>query len=264
MKKIVLLITALCIQIYLLLAQPEQKKNYGMVTYERTINFNNSSTTSFRLFFNPNFSVFYEDITDNQEETRFKPSSDDEYDFSFNLKLNDSKYIVYTDFERDSILSQISLFKNGKQATYIVEEKICTIKWEIKNEFKKINDLKVQKAIGDFRGRRYEAWFANEIPVKYGPWKLNGLPGLILNVSDDHNVVSFNIKTIKIPIAPDSISTDEFQFNCDFEKISLAEYVKLENQQIEELTKILSSKLPRGAIFNLTENESNSLELEYE
>lgn len=31
-----------------------------------------------------------------------------------------------------------------------------------------------------FRGRTWKAWFADDIPLSLGPWKLAGLPGLIL------------------------------------------------------------------------------------
>ena len=43
----------------------------------------------------------------------------------------------------------------------------------------------------NFRGRTYEAWFTTEIPVKDGPWKFHGLPGLILEVYDIQKHYSF-------------------------------------------------------------------------
>lgn len=265
MKKIFLIATILFFQNYLLIAQSGHSKDCGMITFERVLNFNsNPQSSSFSLFFNPNFSVFYENRKEPQEDAILKPSSDDEFDLSFDVKFNGSKYIVLTNIETDSIQSQVSLFCNGKQQTYIVEEKINTINWKIENEFKTVNDLKVQKAIGEFRGRKYIAWFSNEIPVKYGPWKLNGLPGLILNVADDKNEVMFYVKTIKIPLESESTAKNDFQFNCDIEKISLAEYVKLKEQQVEEVMKLFNSKLPRRAFIDITNSRSNDIEIEYE
>jgi GLPGLI family protein len=37
--------------------------------------------------------------------------------------------------------------------------------------------------ISNFRGRNYYAWYAPDIAVYSGPWKLNGFtPGMILSV----------------------------------------------------------------------------------
>ena len=63
--------------------------------------------------------------------------------------------------------------------------------WRIKPETKQIGQFLCQKATCSFRGRNYIAWFTPEIPVCYGLWKLNGLPGLILEVNDLKNEVIF-------------------------------------------------------------------------
>ncbi|THV57537.1 GLPGLI family protein [Chryseobacterium candidae] len=59
------------------------------------------------------------------------------------------------------------------------------INWQLFNEFKTIGKYKCQKAIAKKYGRTWIAWFAKEIPFPFGPYKFSGLPGLILEVSDE-------------------------------------------------------------------------------
>lgn len=56
--------------------------------------------------------------------------------------------------------------------------------WTISDSTRQVMGYTCQKAECDFRGRHYTAWFAADIPVSDGPWKFNGLPGLILDVYD--------------------------------------------------------------------------------
>ncbi len=85
---------------------------------------------------------------------------------------------------------------------FLYEDEI-PIHWEILPERKDISGYSCQKAITEFRGRRWEAWFTNQIPVSNGPWKFHGLPGIIMQVSDDQNHFSFiciGISREKAPI----------------------------------------------------------------
>ena len=63
--------------------------------------------------------------------------------------------------------------------------------WEIMDESKEIVGYQCIKAIADYRGRKWTAWFTPEIPVQEGPWKLCGLPGLILEAYDNNEEYHF-------------------------------------------------------------------------
>lgn len=69
--------------------------------------------------------------------------------------------------------------------------------WEITDETKDIIGYQCFKATTDYRGRRWTAWFTPEIPVQDGPWKLCGLPGLILEAGDNHNEYHFITNGLK-------------------------------------------------------------------
>jgi GLPGLI family protein len=70
-------------------------------------------------------------------------------------------------------------------------EELDQFNWVILPETKSIKDFKVQKAKTSFKGRDYIAWFTSEIPISEGPFKFNGLPGLILEIADTDNHWNF-------------------------------------------------------------------------
>lgn len=81
---------------------------------------------------------------------------------------------------------------------------------------KKIGDLNCQNAFTNYYGRRYEAWFTTEIPIGVGPWKLNGLPGLIVEASSTDSLVIFKMESFKASNTTDT----EIAAPTDGEKIS--------------------------------------------
>ena len=80
----------------------------------------------------------------------------------------------------------------------LVKETQPKVNWKIFDEEKMIADTyRCKKAVGDFRGRTYTVWFTEEIPISSGPWKLGGLPGLILEAEESERHFSFNFKSLK-------------------------------------------------------------------
>ena len=88
--------------------------------------------------------------------------------------------------------------QDGKQV--YVKEVLPKFNWKITNQKKKIASFNCVLATTTFRGRKYYAWYTPEIAVFSGPWKLNGLPGMILEAYDEDKYVSWNFKKYQYPI----------------------------------------------------------------
>jgi len=78
------------------------------------------------------------------------------------------------------------------------------LNWKILSETTKIGDYKVQKAETDFGGRKWTAWFTTDLPYQDGPYKFNGLPGLVVKAEDSTGDYSFDLmKNYKISDFPE-------------------------------------------------------------
>lgn len=56
--------------------------------------------------------------------------------------------------------------------------------WQLGTADTVICGYRCTDATATFRGREWRVWFAPELPFSAGPWKLAGLPGLILRAAD--------------------------------------------------------------------------------
>lgn len=97
---------------------------------------------------------------------------------------------VFKNYPDNKLTVTYRTFAQGPIYLY-VEDKIH-FNWKILTERKKILNYTCQKATTTFRGRNYEAWFTSDIPKSEGPYKFDGLPGLILQIQDDKQYYKFN------------------------------------------------------------------------
>jgi GLPGLI family protein len=93
--------------------------------------------------------------------------------------------------------------------SYLIEDALPSIDWKISNDTMTFGGLHCQKATGYFKGRTYTAWFCPDMPLHVGPWKLNGLPGVIVEAYDTKKDVQFmfdGVEKAVITIKPDGHS----------------------------------------------------------
>lgn len=139
----------------------------------------------------------------------------------------------------------------------LVTDPMKPMVWTYSSETKRLGKYQCKGATTEFRGRKYLAWYTEDIPVPHGPWKFSGLPGAIVEVhSVDRNNTFTLIKvstlsdgTITRPTAPTSID--------------LREMVRRNEKGMEDFITNLKAKMPRGAVVTVNTTGDYNLETDF-
>lgn len=110
---------------------------------------------------------------------------------------NAPRKTVYTYVEKDFANGNVTVYDKwgGEQGVY--SEPLHEQEWTITGDsVKTVLGYDCILAECDYHGRHWRVWFSPEIPVQDGPWKLGGLPGLILS-ADGGNSFTFEIKGLE-------------------------------------------------------------------
>ena len=150
--------------------------------------------------------------------------------------------------------------------SYQCEETVETPDWQlVPDSTKEILGYQCQMATTRFKGRQWTVWYTEDIPLDEGPWKLRGLPGLVLSAYDAKRQYVFEGAGLE------QVSTDQpvVIVKDKREKISQKDFRKVLNRYdpIAALNsrgiKIISVKEADGSEGKLpTKLPSNSIELE--
>lgn len=97
------------------------------------------------------------------------------------------KEYIYKNFPEN----KVTVFNSFALMDWTYEEEWEKPQWELKDSTKVILEYPCQLALSRYRGRTWYAWFTFDIPISEGPWKLCGLPGLILEAFDKDKDYSF-------------------------------------------------------------------------
>lgn len=115
---------------------------------------------------------------------------------------------------------------------FYTEEAIPPIDWKITQDTTRFAGLRCQKATALFKGREWIAWFAPSIPFPCGPWKLNGLPGLIVEAYDSKKEVQFLFGGFETTESKPEVQTQKISGEM-IATSELTDFIKLPNNAIK-------------------------------
>lgn len=85
---------------------------------------------------------------------------------------------------------------------YRYSEKLEPQEWQVQSDTMTINGYLCNKATTSYRGRNWIVWYAPEVPVFDGPWKLCGSGGLIFRAYDSEEHYLFELTALSMESTP--------------------------------------------------------------
>lgn len=139
-----------------------------------------------------------------KENASFYKSSNQYVLDSLKKRGNISSSNFGAEISYDTALKEEVLKKNNIFQVYekVIDSKLRYIEmtnfqWKLTNERKDYFGYNTRKAFTFAYGRKWIAWYTEEIPLQYGPYKFSGLPGLIINLYDEKAEYLFTLSQFK-------------------------------------------------------------------
>ncbi len=149
---------------------------------------------------------------------------------------------------RNSTIAMYRIYKNhpgrGMMSFTAFDDKYYKVQQKMRMNWKLeakadtvILGFHCQKACITYAGRDWVAWYSPQIPLPDGPYKFNGLPGLILRISDTRKQHCFALNAIKEVTYNQPILMQ----TRSFEDITAEDYVKAKRIDLMRLYENLSN-----------------------
>lgn len=158
-------------------------------------------TSSSYLFVKGDEAVF----TINDGDKDFKAKTNTGETKLSNIALEDQSknrnYIATFSYSTENKIFVRLPYTKGKEKEFIYKFSADKLNWQITKETQQIGPYFCRKATVQLHGRYYEAWFTEELPIKFGPFRLNGLSGMITEVNiflDKHNTPICKWKLVSV------------------------------------------------------------------
>jgi len=118
------------------------------------------------------------------------------------------------------------------------------LKWTLLDDTLTITGYLCHKAQTSYGGRTWYAYYTEDIPTTAGPWKLKGLPGLIVKAEDAENIFSFEM----FELTQQSIAITN-PVMADINKTKRDKFVQMRNKLL------LDKRYMEDPVYYLTKEE---------
>lgn len=173
---------------------------YYSQTHKAMLDSEEKSTEEMILFIHPQ-ETRYESYDRIKQRVSKGKEMDEQYKQSTeempNVRMTSGPPRIPYEIVINSLNSKATIVYNLRRFYSYVDE-IEKIDWNFDDlETKEYLGFQLKKATADFRGRKWTAWYSEDIPVNAGPWLLSGLPGLIIHAYDDLQEVEFLMSALE-------------------------------------------------------------------
>lgn len=196
------------------------------------------------LKFNKYASIYEIDHTKIFTDPNSKKINNEELVLQITSKEN---IFVYKDFPKDEMFYTNTLeFKH-----FYIKDSLNIMNWTIQDKKKDVLGYSCTEAIAPYGGRLYVAYFTDEIPISNGPWRFNGLPGVILEIKSLDNYFEIVATSITIKNEEDLL-TNPYK---NKKLLNWDEFLKLYRKKYDEVLRNgmtplgPSTSLPKKGIF---------------
>lgn len=213
-------------------------------------------TNQYILLANSTESKFYSPASEYVDSLCSTPEGDAKYKEMARAAFFGNKFDRMP--SRDGSYYVVKSMHNGTMTTYDVngmekyrmDEPLAECDWEITDSTLTILGYECQMAKAAYHGREWSAWFTMEIPLSDGPWKLRGLPGLILKAEDQSGLYRFEATGIQQTgkeIGPEYLAND-------YEKIDRKEFFKARRSFLDNPVSQLNAQLSGTGVSITAQN----------
>lgn len=146
--------------------------------------------------------------------------------------------------------------RNMSSGSHYYNESLGEIHWQTDDSTKTILGYECFIAEADYHGRHWTVWFTPEIPLTDGPWKLCGLPGLILEAVDSSGQHSFVADGIEKSDAEMKPVYDIKRY----EKVSRLDMLAAQRKYLlrgDSMTRMQIQNTPDGSKIDMPETDSH-------